>query len=120
MKKADFIIIATVLIIAGALFAVLYGFASSGDYVTVSVGGTVTQTLPLSEDTEQVIRTEHGNNTLVIRDGKAYITDADCPDKICEKHPKIYRNGESIICLPHQLVISVISDSGDGIDAVAK
>jgi hypothetical protein len=44
---------------------------------------------------------------LVIKDGKAFIQNADCPDKICAEHKPISKTGETIVCLPHKLVIEI-------------
>ena len=44
---------------------------------------------------------------LADKDGSVTVQDADCPDKICEKHRAINRTGETIICLPHKLVVEI-------------
>jgi len=36
------------------------------------------------------------------------VIEADCPDKICVKHTNIKNAGETIICLPHKLVIEIV------------
>jgi len=114
MKKADIIVIAAVLAVAGILCLFLYGTNHSGSYVQVETDGTVSEVLPLSEDCEKVITTaDGGENTLVIKDGTARIIEANCPDKICVHHTAIHRSGESIICLPHRLTVSVVSSNGD-------
>ena len=119
MKKQDLILIAAVLAVAGVLLLFLYGGgAHSGAYVQVETDGTVTDTLPLNEDAVLVLHTKYGTNTLTVRDGCASVTDADWPDKICVHHHKIRKNGESIICLPHKTVITVVDKaSGEEIDA---
>lgn len=122
MKRADFILIGAVAAIAAVMLLFLYGGSSnSGEYVQIEINGKVTQTLPLNEDSEYEIESENGGkNTLVIKDGKAKMTEADCPDGICKNHKAISRNGESIICLPHMVVVTVVKDSdSDDIDAVA-
>lgn len=123
MKKADFIVIAVVAVVAGVLLFFLYGVNSnSGSYVTVEVDGEVVETFDLSKDTTFEIKTENGGtNTLVIKNGKAKVTDANCPDGICTNHKEINKNGESIICLPHKVVVTVVNEksSGDDVDAVA-
>lgn len=122
MKRADFILIGAVAAIAAVMLLFLYGGNSnSGEYVQIEINGKVTQTLPLNEDSEYEIESENGGkNTLVIKDGKAKMTEADCPDGICKNHKAISRNGESIICLPHMVVVTVVKDSdSDDIDAVA-
>ncbi len=122
MKKADFVIIGIVIAVAAVMLIFLYGSNSNfGSYVQIEVNGEITETLPLDEDTQKEIITENGGtNTLVIKDGKAKMTEANCPDGICKNHKSISRNGESIICLPHKVVISVVDkDSDNEIDAVA-
>ena len=112
MKKHDFILIATILTAAILLFAALHFLPQRGAAVQIEVNQKVTATLPLNTDTEYKIKTENGTNTLVIRDGKAQMREADCPDKICVHHRPVSKNGESIICLPHKVIVTVI-DSAD-------
>lgn len=123
MKKADFIVIAVVAVVVGVLLFFLYGVNSnSGSYVRVEVDGKVIDTLDLNEDTTLEIESANGGtNTLVIKDGKAKVTEANCPDGICTNHKEINKNGESIICLPHKLVVTVVNEKsgGDDVDAVA-
>lgn len=122
MKKADFILIGAVAVVAAILVLCLYVFNSdSGDFVQIEVDGVVTDTLSLSEDTVREIKTDNGTNTLVISDGSAVMTQADCPDGICANHKPINKTGESIICLPHKVVVTVMNDKSNDndIDAVA-
>ncbi|MCD7796118.1 MAG: NusG domain II-containing protein [Clostridiales bacterium] len=121
MKKADFVLIGVVAVVAAVLLIFLYGVNNSSDgYVQIEIDGEVTETLPLDEDAERDIETEYGKNTLVIKDGSAEMTYADCPDGICTNHNAISRNGESIICLPHKVVVTIVSEAQeDDVDAVA-
>lgn len=117
MKKQDFILIGIILAAAISIFAALH-FAQNGSYVQVEVNSRITQILPLNENTEYLIEAENGTNLLIIKDGYTYIAEADCPDKICVHHQKISKNGESIICLPHKTVVSIVDEkSDDEIDA---
>ncbi len=84
-----------------------------GGYANVLIDGKLTQSFNLKEDIKTVIVTEKGNNTLVIENGKAFIQNADCPDKICAKHRKISKTGETIVCLPHKLVIEITENKND-------
>ena len=83
----------------------------AGLTVTVTVDGKLYGEYPLARDTAVEILSESGHNLLVIRDGAALVEDASCPDGICAAHRPISRNGESIICLPNKVVISVSSES---------
>lgn len=122
MKKADFIIIGIVTVIVGILVFFLYFVnADSGNVVIVEKDGEVIETLSLDKDIKREYEFDGETNTLIIRDGKARITDANCPDGICSQHKSINKSGESIICLPHKLVVTVSNDkeNDDDIDAVA-
>lgn len=108
--RNDLILIAILLVSASLLGLGFFFLRGEGDAVTVTVDGVPFGTYPLSENTEVDIRTgENGEqlNRLVIRDGKASVTLASCPDGICAAHRPVSRNGESIVCLPHRVVITV-------------
>lgn len=117
MKKKDWILIFAVLVIAGTAFGIQKFRAGDGGVVKVSVDGEVYGTYDL--DTEQTIDIA-GGNTLEIRGGKADVTEADCPDKVCVNQKAISKNRESIICLPNKVVISVESRQEGELDAVAN
>ena len=57
---------------------------------------------------------------MVIADGTADVTQADCPDKICVDHAPISRDRETIICLPHKLVVEVKGGEASEIDAKTR
>lgn len=105
--RGDFLLLAGILLFSLLFWLAFRIFSSEGKTLAVMVDGETVMTLPLDQDTEQVIRTEGGRNTVRIRDGKASCTEADCPDKICVKHSEIDTEGETIICLPHKLVLEV-------------
>ena len=60
---------------------------------------------PLSKD--GVFSLNGGTNTLVIENGEAWVSEANCPDKVCMGMGKISKNGEFIACLPNQVIIVV-------------
>ena len=120
--RNDVLFIAVLLLIvslAGAAFFLLRG---EGDSVPVNVDGKMYGTYPPHTDLTLSIRTgESGEeeNLLVIRDGQAYVESATCPDGICAAHKPISREGESIVCLPHRVVITVRTTDGEEPDIIA-
>lgn len=113
MTKADLLLTAVILIFAGVLL-VRHFTAGTGDgWVVVSRNGSVEQRLSLSEDTRLLLRDASGNeNLLVIEGGSVRLADADCPDRLCVRQGAVSRSGESIICLPHKLVITIEGRAG--------
>ncbi len=61
---------------------------------------------------------EENYNLMLISGGQVSVSDADCPDKLCVRQRAIARSGESIICLPHKLVIQIESKEESELDAV--
>ena len=106
--RNDVIFIAALLAVIAIAGACLYFFSGTGDTVTVSIDGAVVASYPLDKNRVEDIHTADGGlNRLVIQDGKAWVETASCPDGICAAHKPIHREGESIICLPNKVVITV-------------
>lgn len=121
MKKKDFLIVAVVLLLAGIL-ALVFHFAG-GDPVgsiRVKVDGKVVGTYSLAEEQSIPFDTEYGHNMVVIKDGKAHMEESDCPDHYCEEQGEISKSGETIVCLPHKLVVETVSGEEADVDVVAK
>lgn len=108
LRKADIVLAATVLAVAALTVPLLLFFSGHGTAVEVRVDGELIATLPLSRDTVLDIPTDGGLNRLVIAGGKASVEEADCPDKICVRHRPVSRPGESILCLPHKVAVTVV------------
>lgn len=105
MKKRDIILILSVLLIAAALFLVVELTKEDGARVVVKVDGNKVAEYSLSENATYELN--GGTNTLVIENGKAFLKDANCPDKLCVHQGKISRTGEVITCLPNKLTVTV-------------
>jgi len=60
-----------------------------------------------------------GYNTVRVEPGKIGISQADCPDRICQKMGMTENSAYPISCLPHKLLIQISSADG-GPDAVAQ
>ena len=119
MKKGDIILIFLILLVAGSAFGIYRAFTGNGGgEAVVYVDGEEKGRYSLNEDRTIVIN--GGTNTLVIEDGSARMEKADCPDQVCVRHSAISRNGESIICLPHEIVVSIEDGEAAGADAVVQ
>ncbi|WP_414733623.1 NusG domain II-containing protein [Acetobacterium carbinolicum] len=111
MKKNEFVIIIGLLAVSLIGIAAFYFFAATDKPLSVRVSrqGEVVTVFPLSEDHTETFTDTSGSNTLEISGGTAKIIEADCPDHICVKTHPISNPGETIVCLPHKLVVEVIT-----------
>lgn len=89
--------------------------------VTVTVDGALYATLPLSNDTTLTVHSGNGGeNVLLIQNGQARITEASCPDLLCVHQKAISHRGESLVCLPNQVIVTVTSSKEEPhLDGVA-
>lgn len=115
IKKGDVLLVLCVTAAALFMFWVIGG-QPDGDRVRITADGQ-TSDYPLG--TDRVISLKKGDkvcNSIVIRDGQVCMAAADCPDQICVHHKAIFRNGESIICLPNKVIVEVASSQHKEID----
>ncbi|MBP5159727.1 MAG: NusG domain II-containing protein [Lachnospiraceae bacterium] len=110
MKKHDIYLIAALLIAALSVFLIYRAVhTEDGAYALIEVAGREYARLPLDADAELVIPGENSLScTLKISNGTADVTHALCPDKICRDHAPVSKTGETIICLPAKIVITII------------
>ena len=128
MKKKDLLFGAGIIVIA---LVMLLGMqlmrGEEGNQIQITLDGVIYGTYALSKD--QTIEVKNGDfyNKVRIEDGKAYMEEANCPDGYCEEQGKISGHTQTIVCLPHKLVVEVLdngeadtADSEEAPDAIAK
>ncbi|MDO4464108.1 MAG: NusG domain II-containing protein [Bacillota bacterium] len=120
MIKKDILFLVCVISLALIVWGIYaYCNQNGADTVFVIQDGKQVGAYPLEEDKIVIVTWgEDEYNLLMISDGTAFMSDADCPDKLCVKQNPISGNGESIICLPHKLVIRIAAKEESKLDAV--
>ncbi|MBE6914312.1 MAG: NusG domain II-containing protein [Ruminococcaceae bacterium] len=124
--KNDILLIGALLLLALAAWGGLSLSRKAGGEAVIVVNGETYASLPLKTDAQMVLSPGNGfdaacdhTNTVIIRDGRVCVVDANCRDHICENRGWIEFDGESIVCLPHRLVVSVSGGEARGVDAAA-
>ena len=121
--RNDIILVAVILLIAAAGLLFVNLTKQEGSLAVVKIDGVQTQSYSLNENRTVEIFTGDNNefkNTLVIENGKAYISQADCPDKICQEHRPISYSGETIVCLPHRVVVEIEGGQANELDGMTQ
>lgn len=120
IKKADIILLA-VLVVIGITSSVYLTFSkSSGETVKIKLNGELYASYSLTENRVVEISENGMHNTVVIKDGKVKVSKSDCANQVCVRHSEIKSGGESIVCLPHKLVVSIESSGGDKYDTISS
>lgn len=118
--RNDAVLVLIFLLIALSVWVVFSVTAQKGNYVVVIKDGTETEKYPLSEELSvDISSSENGINRLTIKNGEAKIIFANCRDLICVNHKGISKVGETIVCLPHKLVIKIVNESSNSLDMTA-
>ncbi len=122
MKRVrnDCILILIIILLAGSFWLMQYlSTAQKEAVLRIYQKGEFIGEYDLSQSqTIPVTGMEDSYNLVLIEDGTVRVTDADCPDQLCMKQRSISKNGESIICLPHKLVLQIHAKEEGTLDAV--
>ncbi len=124
VKKGDLIAIAGVLLLGvlGLLLFFLLHFwqANENSYCIVTHERAIIAVVPLqSALPESVVVNGDYHNEVVIENGQVQMAEANCPDKVCLHHTPIDTAGQSIVCLPNQVVVTISGTHPEGVDIVA-
>ena len=94
---------------------------NKGSTIEVSVDGQWYGTYELS--VPQTIEVEidgQTENVLEIKNGVVRMSEATCPDHLCIKQGQISARGETIVCLPHRVIVTVVDGSDAELDSMTR
>jgi len=117
-KKADIFLFMTILVIGLISTYYISNLDTPGASVRITVDGELYGTYSLNTDKTININQDDDYNVVIIENGYANMLDANCPNKVCMKHSPINKTGESIVCLPHKVLIEIIG--GDEYDGISR
>lgn len=110
IRARDVIVMIAFTLIVAAIALVIALSGRKGETVFVTKDGETTS-YPLGEN-----RTiDFGSLKVVIEDGSVFVTDATCPDRLCEKTGRISESGRSIVCLPAGIVVRIGESEFDAV-----
>lgn len=93
---------------------------TSGDKVIIEVNGELYGKYNLYEDREIEVENGKNINHVVIKDGRVNVESSSCRNQVCVDTGWIDKAGESIICLPNRVVVSIEGKGGGDYDAVSN
>ena len=102
MDKKEKIFVLLVILLVFIIFFIRMG--RSGDSVIIMSDGKEFANLPLGKDSEVSVK---GKNIIKAENGKAWVSYADCPDKLCQKQGNVGKDGGVIVCLPNKMTVKI-------------
>lgn len=114
----DAVLVCVILLAAAGVYLLLQVFGKSGQTVVITKDGRTVAEKQLRTNDAVEISDEGGYNRIVIDNGSVYMENAGCPDKICVKTGRISKAGETIVCLPHRVVVEI--KGKEAVDSVVR
>lgn len=115
--RVDVIVIAALLLLSLLLLLVMTFTRQEGAYAEVTLDGQAVAKYPLSVNGTYPLN--NGTNVLVIENGVAYMSYSNCPDHVCENTGRIRYVGQTIVCLPNRLTVTIVGTSDQSVDFVS-
>ena len=117
-KKMD---IAIIIILLGVSIIpnVAFYFINNRNYnvltAVITVEGKEYKSLEIDNKKEEeiLVKVDHGFNKIKIKDGNVTMIEADCRDEVCLRTSAISKPGQTIVCLPHKLVVEIKGEVKD-------
>lgn len=122
IKKMDIVIIAVLILLSFTPHLIFFKTSqksSKNNYAIIKVDGKIHKKIDLSnvKKSEKVnLNLPNGKNTLLIKNNSIQMYSANCNDALCVKQGNISKVGQTIICLPHKLIIEIKGDELDSKD----
>lgn len=106
-----------VLVTGGIWFYFFSG--EEGAVAEVTVDGEFYGAYSLKKDQiVEIVVNEKVTNVLQIKNGKADMTTAECPDLLCVRQRAISNQNETIVCLPNKVVVEIVGGKKAELDSV--
>ncbi|WP_297133045.1 NusG domain II-containing protein [uncultured Eubacterium sp.] len=121
LKKYDIIAIicvAVIVIISYIMVNLLRN--DEADTVVIYVDGKIEKKLDLNKNQEYKVNVDNGYNIIRIKDKKAKIKESDCSNQTCVNMGTISKDGQTLICLPHKVEVTIVSDDKSEVDVIAR
>ncbi|MBE6038142.1 MAG: NusG domain II-containing protein [Anaerofustis stercorihominis] len=118
-KKKDIIAIIILLLVAGAFY--IFGNSDTQTGIAeITVDGVLTETVNLLTTDNGIYELDGVNVSYEVRDGKIAFHESDCFDKVCVNAGFISMGGQTAVCLPNKVVISIPAGEDSSIDIMLR
>lgn len=117
------------LILASLLPVAIFTYVHAGKIdentiivAVISVDHEVVDRIVLTDrvgiDVFDLTPSEHDRNTIEVRDDRIRMKSATCSDQVCVNFGFISKPGETIVCLPHKVLIEIQTIDGGTDDLI--
>ena len=120
LRAGDFVVIAVVLLLAGAAALPFLLPRSDRLVCEITQHGELVRRITLTADTDETVTlTGAVTNVIEIRGESVRFAQSDCRDQVCVHTGTLTRAGQIAVCLPNEAVVRLSGGKESGVDAVA-
>ena len=116
-NRIDIIVIAALLLLSIVVLLITDLTKKEGAYAEITADGEFVAKYSLAIDGTYSLN--GGTNVLTIENGYAYMSFSNCPDHTCENSGRVKYAGQTIVCLPNKLTVTIVGKSADSVDIVS-
>ena len=97
-----------------------YAASDAGDaavalYAVIQNSDGFYQVLSLGEDATVTVTGSLGTNVIEVANGRVRCLESDCSNQTCVKQGWVSGRGQTVVCLPHKLIVQVVADPADAV-----
>jgi hypothetical protein len=120
ITKADKILIIILFILTLLTFNTKSFFSKAGSAALLYIDGSLVYKIDLNIDKEYELDVVNGTAKIKVTGGKLYMKESPCPRKICVSDSPVFKEGDSLICVPNKIVVKIQGKGEGKLDAFTK
>ena len=117
MKRGDIKIIIMVVLLTIASYLIVFFIGNSSDerVLRITQDQVIIHEVVLSDDYDNVFEIKYNDeyNRVIVKGKEVWIEEASCLNQVCVRHKTISKVGETIVCIPHKLIVEIIGEQQD-------
>jgi hypothetical protein len=117
----DKVLAVVIILSAGGLFYALPDLIiTGGNTIEVFVDNEPFGAYTIDRDRELRVPGPLGPTIIGVNKGRVRIIESPCPGKHCIRMGEVGREGGTLICVPNRVVVRVVEESENELDAVSR
>ncbi len=118
--RADKALVAVFIIMTALSFNVRSFFSAPGSDALVYVDSALKYKIDMGVDKEYQVPVQNGVVIISVSGGRLYVRSAPCPRRICMMSSPVFKEGDTLVCVPNKMLIRVDGEEASGLDTLTK
>lgn len=121
VSKKEVLVLLALFLVLAVIAGIFYATRPGGAKVRITVDGEEYGTYPLAVNkTIPITGADGQENVVEISGGTVFMKSATCPNQICVHTGRISKEGQSIVCLPNKVTVTVTGGGSSDIDSMTN